>query len=99
MSLRPMKILVTGATGAIGSLVTRRLIDRGCRPSIFARDEAKARRQFGDAVEIRVGDLRADKESLSAVFAGVDSLFLLNSGPDLAARDRAAALAAKSAGV
>ena len=94
-----MKVLITGATGNIGSLVTRRLIDRGCRPCIFARDGTKARRQFGDAVEIRVGDLRADQESLSAVFAGIDSLFLLNSGPDLAARDRAAALAAKSAGV
>jgi len=94
-----MKVLITGATGNIGSLVTRRLIDRGCRPCIFARDGAMARRQFGDAVEIRVGDLRADQESLSAVFAGIDSLFLLNTGPDLAARDRTAALAAKSAGV
>lgn len=28
-----MKILVTGATGNVGSLVTRRLIDRGDRPA------------------------------------------------------------------
>jgi len=93
------KHLVTGATGNIGSLVTRRLIERGIRPCIFVRDEARARAMFGDAVDIRVGDLGASQRSLAAAFAGMDTLFLLNSGPDLAARDRAAALAAKRAGV
>ncbi len=94
-----MRHLITGATGNIGSLVTQRLIDRGDRPCVFVRDAAKARSQFGDAVEIRVGDLAADQASLSAAFAGADSLFLLNVGPELAARDRVAALAAKAAGV
>lgn len=94
-----MKYLITGATGNIGALVTQRLIDRGERPCFFVRDGAKARAQFGDAVEIRVGDLAANQASLSAAFAGIDALFLLNSGPDLAARDRVAAFAAKAAGV
>jgi uncharacterized protein YbjT (DUF2867 family) len=94
-----MKHLVTGATGNIGSLVTLRLIERGIRPCIFVRDEARARAMFGDAVDIRVGDLGASQRSLAAAFAGMDSLFLLNSGPDLAARDRVAAIAAKRAGV
>lgn len=93
------KHLVTGATGNIGSLVTHRLIERGIRPCIFVRDEARARTLFGDAVDIRVGDLGASHRSLAAAFAGMDTLFLLNSGPDLAARDRVAALAAKKAGV
>lgn len=93
------KHLVTGATGNIGSLVTYRLIERGIRPCIFVRDEARARALFGDAVDIRVGDLGASHRSLAAAFAGMDTLFLLNSGPDLAARDRVAALAAKKAGV
>jgi uncharacterized protein YbjT (DUF2867 family) len=93
------KHLVTGATGNIGSLVTRRLIERGIRPCIFARDEARVRAMFGDGVEIRVGDLGASQRTLAAAFAGIDTLFLLNSGPDLAARDRVAALAAKKAGV
>ena len=53
---------------------------------------------FGDAVDIRAGDLGASQRSLAAAFAGMDTLFLLNSGPDLAARDRVAALAAKRAG-
>jgi uncharacterized protein YbjT (DUF2867 family) len=94
-----MKHLVTGATGNIGSLVTRGLVERGVRPCILVRDRAKARAMFGDAVDTRDGDLGASRQSLAAAFAGMDTLFLLNSGPDLAARDRVAALAAKAAGV
>jgi uncharacterized protein YbjT (DUF2867 family) len=87
--------LVTGATGTVGSLVTQRLIDRGDRPAVFVRDPRKARKLFGDRVEIRVGDL-AD---VSGALAGIRELFLLNGGPDLEVRDRAAAFAAKAAGV
>jgi uncharacterized protein YbjT (DUF2867 family) len=86
---------VTGATGNIGSLVTQRLIDRGDRPCVFVRDAEKARELFGDRAEIRVGDL-AD---ISGALAGISEIFLLNSGPDLEIRDRAAAFAAKAAGV
>lgn len=90
-----MTCLVTGATGTVGSLVTQRLIDRGDRPAVFVRDPKKARKLFGDRVEIRVGDL-AD---ISGALDGIRDLFLLNSGPDLEVRDRAAAFAAKAAGV
>ncbi|WP_394840681.1 SDR family oxidoreductase [Pendulispora brunnea] len=90
-----MTCLVTGATGNVGSLVTQRLIDRGDRPCVFVRDPKKARDLFGDRVEIRVGDL-AD---ISSALSGIREIFLLNSGPDLEVRDRAAALAAKAAGV
>jgi uncharacterized protein YbjT (DUF2867 family) len=87
--------LVTGATGNVGSLVTQRLIDRGDRPCVFVRDPKKARELFGDLVEIRVGDL----VDISGALAGISDIFLLNSGPDLEIRDRAAALASKAAGV
>jgi uncharacterized protein YbjT (DUF2867 family) len=87
--------LVTGATGTVGSLVTQRLIDRGDRPCVFVRDAKKARQLFGDRAEIRVGDL-AD---ISGALAGISEVFLLNSGPNLEIRDRAAAFAAKAAGV
>lgn len=95
-----MTCLVTGATGTVGSLVTQRLVDRARargndRPVVFVRDRKKARSLFGDRVEIRVGDL-AD---LSGALDGIGELFLLNSGPDLDVRDRAAAFAAKAAGV
>jgi uncharacterized protein YbjT (DUF2867 family) len=90
-----MTCLVTGATGNIGSLVTRRLIDRREKPRVFVRDPKKARALFGDRVEIRVGDL-AD---VSSALDHIDELFLLNSGPNLDVRDRAAVFAAKAAGV
>lgn len=90
-----MKYLITGATGNIGSLVTERLIARGTRPCVFVRDAKKARALFGNAVDVRVGDL-AD---ISTALDGIDAVFLVNSGTDLAVRDRAAALAAKAAGV
>ncbi|NTX49798.1 NAD(P)H-binding protein [Myxococcus sp. CA039A] len=94
-----MKYLVTGATGNIGSGVTRCLLARGERPCVFVRDAKKARALFGDRVEVRVGDLSGSRASLSAALAGIDAVFLLNSGPKLGVWDRAFALAARAAGV
>jgi uncharacterized protein YbjT (DUF2867 family) len=71
-----MKYLVTGATGNIGSLVTKRLLDTGERPCVLARDAKKARKLFGDRVEIRVGDLAGSRTDLTNVFQGCDALFL-----------------------
>jgi uncharacterized protein YbjT (DUF2867 family) len=93
-----MNYLITGATGNIGSLVVERLLERGDRPRIFVRDPEKARARYGDRVDIVVGDL-ADAKTLPEAFAGVDEILLVNSGHDLAARDEAAAKAAKRAGV
>lgn len=90
--------LVTGATGNIGSLVVERLIEGGERPRIFVRDVEKARARYGDRVEIFLGDL-ADARTLMPALEGVEALFLINSGHELAARDEAAAKAAKVAGV
>jgi uncharacterized protein YbjT (DUF2867 family) len=93
-----MTYLITGATGNIVSRVVECLLKRGDRPWIFVRDAAKGRARFGDHVDVAVGDL-ADTGSLSPALAGVDALFLVNSGPDLDVRDRAAAIAAKASGV
>jgi uncharacterized protein YbjT (DUF2867 family) len=93
-----MKYLITGGTGEIGSRVVARLLQRGERPRIFVRDAEKARGRFGDRVEIAVGDL-ADALSLRVALDGIDAIFLVNSGPELALRDRDAASAAKTAGV
>lgn len=90
-----MTCLVTGATGNAGSLVTQRLIERGARPCIFVRDPKKARKLFGERVEIRVGD----PADIPRALAGMSGVFLLNSGPHLEIRDRARAFAAKAAGV
>jgi uncharacterized protein YbjT (DUF2867 family) len=93
-----MNCLITGATGDVGSRIVERLIKRGDRPAIFVRDADKARARFGDHVDVFAGDL-ADAATLVPALAGIDALFLVNTGPDLAARDGAAAKAAKVAGV
>ncbi len=94
-----MKALIFGATGNIGSRVAGRLIARGERPRLFVRDPKKAKALFGDRVDIHVGDLERPRPSLAAALAGVEAVFLVTDGPDLDRRDRAVAVAAKSARV
>jgi len=62
------------------------------------RDGEKARTQFGDRVDVFVGDL-ADPASLSAALTGADALFLVNAGPSIPVRDEAAANGLKIAAV
>jgi uncharacterized protein YbjT (DUF2867 family) len=93
-----MIYLITGATGNIGSRVVDRLLARGERPRVFARDPEKARARFDNRTDVVVGDL-ADAASLARALAGVDALFLVNSGSGLDVRDEAAANVAKASGV
>jgi uncharacterized protein YbjT (DUF2867 family) len=93
-----MICLITGATGDVGAKVVEGLIRCGERPRVFVRDAQKARARFSDRVDIYQGDL-ADATSLRAALGGVDSLFLVNSGPEIPLRDAAAAKAAQAAGV
>ncbi|HTU93393.1 MAG TPA: SDR family oxidoreductase [Gemmataceae bacterium] len=93
-----MIYLITGATGNIGSLVVEHLLERGDRPRVFVRDAEKARARYGDRVDVFVGDL-ADAATLTVALTKIDALLLINTGHNLAARDEAAAKAAKAAGV
>jgi len=93
-----MVYLITGATGLVGSQVVEKLIERGERPHVFVRDRAKAEARYGNRVKIVTGDL-ADAKTLGSAFCGVDALLLINSGPNLAAQDEAAAAAAKAGGL
>jgi len=93
-----MTYLITGATGDVGSKVVEHLLQHRNRPRVFVRDAAKALSRFGDLVDIFVGDL-ADPTSLKAALEGADELFLVNTGPQIPARDEAAAKTAKAAGV
>jgi uncharacterized protein YbjT (DUF2867 family) len=93
-----MTYLITGATGTVGSLVVECLLERGERPGVLVRDKAKAYARYGERVDVFTGDL-ADAASFAPALRGVDTVLLLNSGPELAARDAAAADAAKAAGV
>jgi len=93
-----MTFLITGATGTVGSRVVELLLERGNRPRIFVRNPEKARAHYGDHVDIAVGDL-SDTASLSSALQGVDSLFLITSGPHIPKLDQEAANASNSAGV
>ncbi|KQW00627.1 NmrA/HSCARG family protein [Rhizobacter sp. Root1221] len=70
-----MSILVTGATGTIGSLVVQGLAGAGAKVSAFVRTPGKQRFPAG-AKEV-VGDL-TDVPSLRAALSSVRTLFLLN---------------------
>jgi uncharacterized protein YbjT (DUF2867 family) len=70
-----MTILVTGATGRVGSQVVQQLIRRGAKVRVLVRDPAKA--NFPNNVEVVQGDL-LDIHVLRTAFAGVSTLFLLN---------------------
>jgi (4-alkanoyl-5-oxo-2,5-dihydrofuran-3-yl)methyl phosphate reductase len=89
--------LVTGATGTVGSLVVERLLARNANVRVFVRDRAKALARFGARVDVLTGDL-ADAASLAPGLDEADALFLVNSGPDLAAHDAAAAHIAQESG-
>jgi uncharacterized protein YbjT (DUF2867 family) len=67
-----MTVLVTGATGTVGSNVVRELVDRGVSVRAFVRSPEKA---AGLAVEVAQGDF-ADAASLRAALQGVERMFL-----------------------
>jgi len=90
--------LITGATGDIGSRVVNLLLNQGERPRVFVRDATKALTLYGDRVDIVVGDL-TDEASMRTALRGIDALFLVNTGPELAQRDRMAAKIARTIGV
>ena len=70
-----MSILVTGATGAIGSLVVQGLVDAGADVKALVRQPGK--RSFPAGVTEVIGDL-TDVPSLRAALSSVRTLFLLN---------------------
>ena len=93
-----MTYLITGATGDVGSRVAQCLIARGERPRVFVRDADRAASLFGDRVDVFTGDL-SHPASLKSALDGADAMFLVNSGPEIPARDEAAATSARTAGV
>lgn len=93
-----MVYLITGATGNVGSRVAERLMASGGRARVFVRDIEKASVRYGGRADIFTGDL-ADVKTLTPALTGADALFLVNSGPEMAALDGLAAEAAKAAGV
>jgi len=72
-----MTVLVTGATGFLGSHVARLLADRGERVRVLVRAESADRVSEalpGNRVEVALGDLR-DAASLERAMQGVDAVY------------------------
>ena len=68
-----MKILVTGATGKVGSRLTKRLAQRGDQVRALVRDPTRATGLREDRIELATGDL-LDVDSLAAAVRGVDAV-------------------------
>jgi uncharacterized protein (TIGR01777 family) len=77
---RPQRVLIAGATGFIGRLVARRLIERGHRIIVFARNRAKALDLYGPHAQIvtTLDSLRANER--------IDAVINLAGEPIAAAR-------------
>jgi uncharacterized protein YbjT (DUF2867 family) len=69
------KILVSGATGNVGSRVVHELRGRGASVRAFVRDADRAAGMLGEDVELAVGDF-GDPYSIRAALDGVDGIFL-----------------------
>jgi uncharacterized protein YbjT (DUF2867 family) len=90
-------ILVTGATGTVGTETVRQLTEAGRRVRALVRDPAKAAK-LDPRAEIVVGDL-ADRKSLAPAFSGVEAAFVISNGAELDRLEGNAFEAAKQAGV
>ncbi|MFJ3892186.1 SDR family oxidoreductase [Streptomyces sp. NPDC090083] len=90
-------ILVTGATGTIGSDVVRQLAARGEKVRALTRDPGRA--DVPSGVETARGH-HADRASVEAALTGAEVAFLVGVfGPDDAEHDRGLVEAARAAGV
>ncbi len=92
-----MRILLTGATGYIGSRLAPRLRSLGHQVRALARDPGKLLAKGWDPADVVRGDV-LDPSTLPAAFSGVDVAYYLvhsmtTAGGDFAARDREAARA------
>ncbi|MFI7003989.1 SDR family oxidoreductase [Nocardia sp. NPDC050175] len=90
-------ILITGATGTIGSEIVRQLVARGEQVRAVTRDPARA--QLPAGVEVVRGDYH-DPASIAAAAKGVDAAFIVGIlGPEYVDADRALITTARDAGV
>ncbi len=69
-----MKALVTGATGFIGSAITRQLVEGGAAVKVLVRETSDTRNIDGLEVERVRGDI-CDAASVRAALDGCDTLF------------------------
>jgi len=73
-------ILVTGATGNVGSQVVQQLLAQGHQVRVFTRDAGKVSSLAGK-VELALGDF-TQPETFTQAIRGVDAVFLMNGALD-----------------
>jgi uncharacterized protein YbjT (DUF2867 family) len=94
-----MMILVTGATGNIGSALIQKFVTADIPVRALVRTPEKAQQIVANNVEIAIGDF-TQPDSVSAALQGVEKLFLLSSlDPNLPQLQQQAIQLAKQAGV
>ncbi|RUT29514.1 SDR family oxidoreductase [Paenibacillus zeisoli] len=98
-----MKLLVTGATGKLGSKVVEELLKSipASQISVSVRNPEKAESLRAQGIDVRLGDFDRP-ESLDSAFAEIDRLLLISTDVDNDTRIRqhqAAVAAAERAGV
>lgn len=93
-------LLLTGATGAAGSLIVNEFVEQREPVRILVRDRAKASSREGiSTIEIVEGDM-SDQSSLAAALNGVDRVLMISSpSVDMVDTQRAFIDACKAAGV
>lgn len=70
-----MNIFITGVTGTLGTIVSKKLIDRGHKVFGYSRDEIKQREHpFKDEITMIVGDVR-DRRRLIEQTRNMDVIF------------------------
>ena len=69
-------ILVTGATGYVGSAVVRRLLSQGLEVAAMVRDAGAAGERLPPQVTLRVADYE-DISALRSALAGADQMILI----------------------
>ena len=94
-------ILVTGATGHLGSAVVSHLLKNTAASNIvaFARDENKAKPLKGKGIDVRIGTYD-DISSLDLAMQGIEKVLLISgNGPTRLQQHKNAVAAAKKAGI
>lgn len=82
MELKNKRVLITGAAGFIGSHLTERLVEEGCRVKAFVRYNSKnswgwlEESAYKNDIEIYSGDIR-DHDSVKDSIKGIDVVFHL----------------------
>src|SRR5260221_13066258 len=71
-----MTILVTGATGFLGTALVTELVKQQQPVRILARDAEKAHAQFGDAVAVITGEV-TDQRQVQQAGGGITTIYHL----------------------